>query len=417
MLGFIALYWSFCIPNQRIVAHVSNSTETFISEGAYPTIGEFGVTTLDNFTDARMLATAGYDGTESASHKALMGYSLRAEGTNPVDSLIQLYGNNTDTSVAQLNYSRYWQGYLVPLRVGLLFFDYAELRVINTVCQSLLVIGLTALIIYRKKYLLLPPLGLLMLTLCLPAINVSIQYSTVFYPTILGLLILLMKKGNHFNFKFLIWLFFIEGIVVNYFDMLTYPLVNFGVLYSASLYLDQANEDNKDTKYISNSVKNFFILLFFWGFGYAGMWIGKWLLAAAIIGDRGIITDAITQAAVRSSINAQMNSQAVASISYINVVVANISVLCGEPFGLLICTATIISAVTVFILHGLRYQSIRLNLLCATMPFVWYAVMGNHSYVHAFFTYRELAISVFAITLSALMVLKQQKYLKSQLPA
>ena len=31
------------------------------------------------------------------------------------------------------------------------------------------------------------------------------------------------------------------------------------------------------------------------------------------------------------------------------------------------------------------------------MPFVWYAVMLNHSFVHHWFTYRGLAASVFAV--------------------
>lgn len=36
-------------------------------------------------------------------------------------------------------------------------------------------------------------------------------------------------------------------------------------------------------------------------------------------------------------------------------------------------------------------------LLIAIIPFVWYMVLANHSYVHYWFTYRELAIFIFAI--------------------
>ena len=31
------------------------------------------------------------------------------------------------------------------------------------------------------------------------------------------------------------------------------------------------------------------------------------------------------------------------------------------------------------------------------MPIAWYVVTGNHSYMHFWFTYRELAILIFAI--------------------
>ena len=36
-------------------------------------------------------------------------------------------------------------------------------------------------------------------------------------------------------------------------------------------------------------------------------------------------------------------------------------------------------------------------LLIACMPFVWYIIMSNHSYIHAYFTHRELAISCMAV--------------------
>ena len=36
-------------------------------------------------------------------------------------------------------------------------------------------------------------------------------------------------------------------------------------------------------------------------------------------------------------------------------------------------------------------------LLLAALPLLWYKLMGNHSYVHHWFTYREMAVSVFAL--------------------
>ncbi len=36
-------------------------------------------------------------------------------------------------------------------------------------------------------------------------------------------------------------------------------------------------------------------------------------------------------------------------------------------------------------------------LFIAAYPFVWYAVLKNHSFIHSFFTYRELAITLYAV--------------------
>ena len=48
--------------------------------------------------------------------------------------------------------------------------------------------------------------------------------------------------------------------------------------------------------------------------------------------------------------------------------------------------------------------------LCAVLPFAWYVVVSNHSFVHYWFTYRILAISVYAMLLIAISVfIKEDK--------
>ncbi len=67
-------------------------------------------------------------------------------------------------------YSYYWHGYVCTLRLLLLMFDYSELRILNGICQFLLVL-LLAVIIGKEKgmrymfmlatsYFLLSPAGL-----------------------------------------------------------------------------------------------------------------------------------------------------------------------------------------------------------------------------------------------------------------
>ena len=51
-------------------------------------------------------------------------------------------------------------------------------------------------------------------------------------------------------------------------------------------------------------------------------------------------------------------------------------------------------------------------LLISVLPFVWYILIKNHSYIHARFTYRILLISIFAwliIVLKNLTGKKKQK--------
>ena len=46
------------------------------------------------------------------------------------------------------------------------------------------------------------------------------------------------------------------------------------------------------------------------------------------------------------------------------------------------------------------YDIIFIYLLIGIIPFAWYALLRNHSYYHAFFTYRNLLVSNVCINLS-----------------
>ena len=47
--------------------------------------------------------------------------------------------------------------------------------------------------------------------------------------------------------------------------------------------------------------------------------------------------------------------------------------------------------------------------IVACYPFLWYAVLTNHSYMHDWFTYRELAITVFAVSMLYSVISSKKK--------
>ena len=52
--------------------------------------------------------------------------------------------------------------------------------------------------------------------------------------------------------------------------------------------------------------------------------------------------------------------------------------------------------------ENINLKSVNISvLLCAILPFLWYMVVSNHSYIHYWFTYRILAISIYAILIFA----------------
>lgn len=396
-LGILLLFLSYCLPTKTISANVAESIGVFQNEGVYPLITGWGLPPLDNFTDARMLETAIYESGKDPLENALMGYSRRVDGTNPVDSLILLCGDNNSAeiySVSVGDYARYWQGYLVPIKIGLSFFNFFQLREFNSILMSGTVLTLAGIMIKKKLARLVIPFICSFLLMSPLALFQSIQYSTATYPTLAGMIILcLFKKCVRVdNPTFICKTLFIIGIVVNYFDLLTFPLISCGYLLvvCVAICLEQPVTTTRLIKIILFAAIS-------WVVGYGSMWVMKWIVAALFMQDFNIILTAIAQVSVRS-LNAPINSQSVADFSYGDVLLHNMEYLVSIPFIWTVIGITIIGSIFLII----NYKKVSSNevypyLPVVLLPFIWYVALGNHSIMHAFFTYRILTISVFAV--------------------
>lgn len=114
----------------------------------YPKVlSNYSSTQLDDFTDAVILLTAGYDGEESVMEKAFANY--RYVSGDPCESL-QTYGTG-NTEIKKSNYARYWLGNLFFVKLLLLFFDYPGIRMFNQIMQLFLLVVLV--ILMEKKEL------------------------------------------------------------------------------------------------------------------------------------------------------------------------------------------------------------------------------------------------------------------------
>ena len=137
----------------------------------------------------------------------------------------------------------------------------------------------------------------------------------------------------------------------------------------------------------------------FWCIGYGGMFVGKWLLAW-YISDTNTVVQSLNQLKFRMSgyITPDEVGQVITSV---HVILKNLFIIFNEPVFMVLMFILIWST---YKLHktkkepgnqdftALKY-AFRIIML---YPFLWYAILSNHSYVHTFFTYRTLAILVFA---------------------
>lgn len=167
--------------------------------------------TLDNFTDGLMLKdTINID-----------------KETNPLKEAMDVNG-----------YARYWHGYQAFLRPALVLCTYEEIRYFYMLIFFVL---LTATILVIQKKLGTPLAFALVVMLCMQyivIIPVSMQYSHVFFITLVSVLILCVRYDSQRKYDIALF-FFIVGMVVNFIDLLTVPLLTLGVPLLFYLYLEQ----------------------------------------------------------------------------------------------------------------------------------------------------------------------------------
>jgi len=355
-----------------------DSNGVFVLESVYPT-DHMAKRNLDNFTDALMLSTAAYSGTESPLEKAIFAYRHYVPEENPVSSYIEIFSDSTD-EVAQTNYPRYWHGYLVFLKPMYALFNYMQIRDINRIIQYSLLIA-AFLLMYKKAKAALFPFAIAILYLAPTTICQSLQYSSVYYITLLSVFLILLNPRDILNNNKIIYLFLLSGISTAFLDLLTFPSLSLTVPLCILCVMIKEKPVKSGLKLILNCCLAWFI-------GYAGMWAGKWLLAS-LVGGREFIDSLRHSIQFRSS----ALTEASKAISRFDGMKNSVKTMFGVKD---INIFTLIFAAMSAIILIAKRKSVRKSLSNTSMlliipmaiSFLWMLGMCNHTYVHSFFTYR-----------------------------
>lgn len=390
LTGFVLLLLAYMLPVAPIEENVTKSADIFRREGTYPITDIMGVDTrLDNYTDALMLLSASYRGEESPLEKTLKVYRYASPvSDDPAITLVAHYGDGAEVSTTA--YERYWHGYLITLKPLLSLLDYGQIRALNMVLVGAVTLCLLYLMYIRGISGYILPLVISLLILDPTAIVRSLQYSTIYYISILASCYLLFKLEWLTKQKDRLPLLFAAvGCVTSFFDLLTWPLASFGLPFCIFLASDKRDA--------GKHLRLMLLCLVSWSVGYGGMWAGKWLVAAAF-GDTGAVKTALTIAFFRSS----MADEAGYAFSYLDVLKRNLMHMIAPA-----ALAALIYVIAALMLQRRRHgtgagngtwsNGLAVRTVLALLPFFWYLALGNHSYVHHWFTYRELGISAFAL--------------------
>ena len=397
IIGYILLVLSYCLPTQIIREHIKEDYLSVVSVGEW--IPGHDDTVPDYYTDSIMLLEAEYDSRDSVFLSAIKSPRALLPDTGYVYETFLKFNEENDNIFYEYDYFRYWHGYLIILKPLLFLFNLGTVKYIMILFQFILIFSF---IYYGTKselsFKYLIPVLAAYIYINPITIGLSLQYNTVYSITLLSLIILFIdyKDRRLLGEGFMIY-FLMIGILTSYFDLMTYPIVSFGVpvIYYFLLYCLNEKKD-----YIK-----FFIALICWGIGFAGMWIGKWIFSIVIFGKKAV-NDILNSISIRTGFDASESFEG-EYITFSNVLYKNLSV--QIVYGTLIIIIAGLVLLFGITRKKIQFKNIRTSFLVicfliSLIPFIWYFFMPNHSYIHYWFTYRSLAVSVCAILMFSFAV-------------
>lgn len=327
---------------------------------------------------------------------------------------------------ANTQYIRYWHGSMSIVRPLLVFFNINQIYIINAVVLTILTIVLLIMLIKTKiKELIIAYIvGIVMCAVVVVPFCLEYFWTFLIMFIVSIIAIILNKKEKNLN-----PLFLITGICTCYFDFLTTEIIT--LFIPIIIILTIRYKQNKIINFKSG-FKFVFVSMLFWGLGYVGMWFTKWILASIVLkinsfdyvlddlkyringsvyqNKKSIFKLMIPSKPKKSAFNPMMSLKAI---------IININTL--FPLDILhrlkINKILPICLVVIEIIL-IRKKAIKklwfsgLLLLIAMMPYVRYAVLANHSYIHYFFTFRSQIISIMAIILAMIYSIDKDKLKK-----
>lgn len=380
----ISMIVTYSLPNNRIRKNVEESIDVFKEEGTcYIPFFKQGGALLDSHTDALILNIAMNKGMNESNIKNAMENSFFEDetggGVSSLDNALSEEQNNHE-------YSRYWHGVQVVIRPLLVFFTYTEIRYIMMIGVFSLLAIVLALIGKQLGTKLAVAFALVISMMFIVVIPVSIQYTCIFVVTLLSMIsVLLLYKYN--KEKNIYAAFFIIGAFSTFFDLLTYPLITFGL----PLVLVMLFENRKNTGILKQILK-VIELGILWVSGYTLLFVTKWVFASIIL-RKDAVTLALDQILFR------VNGNEKYPVSRWETIKINYEYFFIPVAKKIMMILTGIWAV-MFALYRKKIKECKIAItliLIASIPYMWFFVFAGHSGIHAWFTNRIQAITAFAL--------------------
>lgn len=396
VLGILLLTLAFCIPEASMRKHAADSVGRMLMSGEQAGDSAFSKyiwKERETYTDAIMIQNAleKVEGRNAYEHAIwAYHYDLDEDVWTPEESLKALCSDwNTDNMYLHV-YARYWHGYLLYLKPLLVLFSWRQIVALGILFQAVMMAALLALAIRRGK----PGIGAAMLAgffFMKPVlVLISLTMSVCWIITLAAMLIMLLCHDRLEKEKVYPEFFLLIGIMVGYFDFLTYPVVTLGFPL-CTYFLLKGGEVLKENlgRMIGYSAS--------WGIGYAGMWGMKWIIADLTL-HTGTIKDAAWSIIGRTeSIGGRSRMNGGWYVISLNLQEYHWKAYLIVAALLAVFALTALAFAVRFLSLGQIAARILPYLLIFCVPFAWIIVVQHHSALHARFTFRIISVAALAV--------------------
>lgn len=294
-------------------------------------------------------------------------------------------------------YTRYWHGYQVILRPLLVLYQLHQIRYLN----MFVFFGAFCLVLFalRQRTGKLSACAFFLAMVCahIVAIPMSMQYMAVFMQTML-MMLLILRRYPFAKRESLPLFFMAAGMVINFLDFLTVPIVTLGVPLLLCLYLEYRERPDG-----WHAAKMAFSCSAAWTAGYGLCWASKWVLSFVVLGKNifAEVTGKVQHWAIEAD-HAQGRMETVLR-NFKNYFTMH--GLRSMVFPLLLLLLLLLALV----LFGRRERQAWLcsgvMLTVSLYPYIWYFVLMEHSWLHHWFTYRAQVVTLFGVCMAIILLI------------